>query len=102
MITNNYTTLVRDGDVVQTILPGEEFDKIEAGCINTAHCHITDGKGNMVAILTAGMVTTEIKESAKLDLQTLEKSQLKELCIEAGLSFTTKATKQKLIDTLEA
>ena len=101
MISNEYTTLVKDGEVVQRILPNEEFDSIQPGCINTAHCTVQNNdKNEILFVLSPGMVTPKLKEVAKQDLSTLTAQALRELCIENGLSFKTKAKKSELLELL--
>ena len=101
MISNEYSVLIK-GDKEFKILPNVEFDSIPAGYTVTASAIIkTTDKKDIVAILQPGEVTTELKDAAKLDYNELTLSELKQLCLDGGLSFPKTAKKSKLIEILE-
>ena len=101
MITDNYSTLVNEtGSVVQKILPNIEFDELAPNCINTAYCVIKDKEGVVVHILAPGARTPEKELAKSINYDEMSKSELRELLIQAEISFPTKATKVRLIELL--
>ncbi len=99
MYSKEYSTLVKDGEIVQRILPNVEFDSIAGGCVVTAYARVIDGDNQI--LLKPGQVTDEPKALLPTDLGELSAQELRELCIEQERSFPKKATKAKLIDILE-
>ena len=98
MHTKEYSTLVKDGEIVQKILPNIEFDGIAGGCTVTAYARIFDGDNCI--ILKPGQITDEPKALLPTDLGELSSQELHELCIAKGLSFPKKANKTRLIEIL--
>ena len=99
MISREYTTLVKDGEVVQKILPNVEFDAIAGGCKVTAYARVIDGDNQI--FLKPGSTTPEAKGLLPTDLKGMSPKELRVLCIEQERSFPKKATKAELIEILE-
>ncbi len=98
MRSTEYTTLVKDGEVVQKILPNVEFDSIAGGCKVTAYARVIDGDNQI--FLKPGSTTPEVKEL----LPTGEELTIKELkhsLRDAGISFPSKAKREVLLELLK-
>jgi len=105
LVTNEYTTLVKDGEEVSVIKPNEPFgyEKLIEGATNTAWCTIKKvGSAEILFVLKPGQVIPPMKGNPKPDLSKLSVSELKSLCMEQGISYKAKATKTALIKLLGA
>ena len=98
-ITNEYTTLIKDGDEI-IIKPNVPFNGIPEGYKITAYATIKNQEGAVVSILKPGELTVELKGAPILSQLSIR--DLKELAISKGRSFPSRATSAKLIEILEA
>ena len=100
LVSNEYTRLTK-GDSELFIKPNIVFTEIPAGyTVHSSAFIFNDDKTELLYKLQPGDVTPHIKDTPSLDLSSLSASELRELCIEKGLSFPKKATKTKLIEML--
>ena len=100
--TTEYTVLVKDGKEEMKLLPNVPFEEVPAGLLVTAYALIREVESDdIVAALEPGKVTPHIKGVATINYEELSKQDIREILINKGISFPTKATKVKLIALLE-